>query len=136
MLICDGFGTHQTLEILEFCFKNNIILSRLPSHTSHKLQPCDVAVFGPLKAAFRDQVKGLERGRVNTISKGHFTYLYSPAREIAFTKKNILAGWVKSGIFPLNPDRVLRDTPKPVTALDVPKACGVDIALCPEGDVV
>ena len=48
VLICDGFGTHETLEILEHCFANNIILCRLPSHTSHKLQPCDVAVFAPL----------------------------------------------------------------------------------------
>ncbi|KAM0714718.1 hypothetical protein Q7P37_009735 [Cladosporium fusiforme] len=38
VLICDGFGTHETLEILEHCFANKIILCRLPSHTSHKLQ--------------------------------------------------------------------------------------------------
>ena len=36
VLICDGFGTHETLEILEFCLSNNIMLCRLPSHTSHK----------------------------------------------------------------------------------------------------
>jgi hypothetical protein len=53
ILIFDGFGPHETLEVLEFCFENNIILCRLPSHTSHKLQPCDVAVFGPLKTAYR-----------------------------------------------------------------------------------
>lgn len=136
ILICDGFGTHETLEILELCFENNIILSRLPSHTSHKLQPCDVAVFAPLKAAYRDQVERLERGGVNTVGKGQFTYLYSPARERAFTKKNILAGWAKSGLFPFNPDRVLRDIPKPVTELDVSEACGMDVGPCPEGDVV
>ena len=89
----DGFGTHETLEILEFCFENNIILCRMPSHTSNKLQPCDVAVFSPLKAAYREQVERMERGGVNTIGKQHFTYLYSPARERALTKKNILAGW-------------------------------------------
>ncbi|KAF2734578.1 hypothetical protein EJ04DRAFT_512420, partial [Polyplosphaeria fusca] len=33
MLICDGFGTHETLEILEFCFENKITLCRLPSLT-------------------------------------------------------------------------------------------------------
>ncbi|EDO03049.1 predicted protein [Sclerotinia sclerotiorum 1980 UF-70] len=38
----------------EFCFKNNILLCRLPFHTSHKLQPCDVAVFAPLKATYRE----------------------------------------------------------------------------------
>src|SRR5271170_968547 len=81
VLICDGFGTHETLEILEFIIENNIILCRLPSHTSHKLQPCDIAVFAPLKASSRDQVERLERGGVGTIGKQHFTYLYSPARE-------------------------------------------------------
>ncbi|TKA24784.1 hypothetical protein B0A54_17548 [Friedmanniomyces endolithicus] len=84
VLICDGFGTHETLEILEFCFANNIILCRLPSHTSHKLQPCDVSVFGPLKAAYRDQVERLERGGVGTIGKEHFIYLYNPARRITY----------------------------------------------------
>ena len=59
VLICDGFGTHETLEILEYCFTNNIILCCLPSHTSHKLQPCDVAVFSPLKAAYHSQVDRL-----------------------------------------------------------------------------
>lgn len=91
MLICDGFGTHESLEILQFCLANHIILCRLPSHTSHKLQPCDIAVFAPLRAAYRDNVERLERGGVN-ISKQHFTSLYSPAREAAFTKRNILAG--------------------------------------------
>ena len=93
MLIWDGFGTHETLEVMEFCFENNIILCRMPSHTSHKLQPCDIAVFSPLKAAYREQVERMERGGVNTIGKQHFTYLYSPARERALTKKNIFAGW-------------------------------------------
>jgi hypothetical protein len=33
LLISDGLATHETLEILEFCFSNNIFLCRLPSHT-------------------------------------------------------------------------------------------------------
>ncbi|KAF2790796.1 DDE-domain-containing protein, partial [Melanomma pulvis-pyrius CBS 109.77] len=113
MLIWDGFSTHETLEILEFCFENNIILCRMPSHTSHKLQPCDVAVFGPLKAAYRDEVERMERGGVGTIGKQHFTYLYSPARERALTKRNIIAAWRGSGLFPFNPNRVLADMPRP-----------------------
>lgn len=65
----------------------------MPSHTSHKLQPCDVAVFSPLKAAYREHVERMERGGVNAIGKQYLTYLHSPAREKALTKKNILAGW-------------------------------------------
>lgn len=54
ILISDGFGTHESIEVLRFCYENNIILCRIPSHTSHKLQPCDVGVFGPLKSAYRE----------------------------------------------------------------------------------
>ena len=50
-------------------------------------------------------------------SIGFHKLLYSPARERAFTKRNILAGWSKSGLFPFNPPRVLKDLPKPPTEL-------------------
>ena len=132
VLICDGFGTHEILKILEFCFENNIILCRLPSHTSHKLQPCDVAVFASLKVAYREQVDRLERGGVNTIGKQHFTSLFSPAREKAFTLKNIKAGFAASGLFPFNPDRVLRPMPKPPADLNVPNANEVKVGSCPQ----
>ena len=115
VLICDGFGSHETLEILEFCFTNNIILCRLPSHTSHKLQPCDVGPFAPLKTEYRDQVERMNRGGIDVVGKEHFTYLYSPARDRAFTKRNIRAGWAATGLFPFNPERVLNDIPRPPT---------------------
>jgi len=138
VLIWDGFGTHETLEILEFCFANNIILCRIPSHTSHKLQPCDIAVFGPLKAAYRDQVERLERGGVGTIGKEHFTYLYSPARERALTPRNIKAGFKASGLFPFNPDRVLTDMPKPPAELTVPapNAFRVEVGSCSQCEML
>jgi hypothetical protein len=93
VLICDGFGTHKTLE---FCLANNIILCRLPSHTSHKLQPCDVGPFALLKTAYRDEVEQLNRGGIDTIGKEHFTSLYEPARDRALTRRNIQAWWVVS----------------------------------------
>jgi hypothetical protein len=131
VLIFDGFGTHLTLEILEFALQNNIKLCCLPSHTSHKLQPCDVGLFGPLKAAYRNQLDRLEKGGVGTIGKQHFTYLYSPAREAAFTKRNILAGWRASGLYAFNPDRVLAEIPKPDTVakpvISIPKTSAIDL---------
>lgn len=72
-----------------------------------------MAVFAPLKAAYRDNVERLERGGVNTVGKEHFTSLYSHARERAFTRRNILAGWSKAGLFPFNPSRVLHNLPRP-----------------------
>lgn len=72
-----------------------------------------MAVFAPLKTAYRDAVERLERGGVNTIGKQHFTSLYSRAREAAFNRRNILAGWKKGGLVPLNPQKVLEDLEKP-----------------------
>jgi hypothetical protein len=113
ILINDGFGTHESLELMEFCFENNIILCRLPSHTSHKLQPCDVGVFGSLKIAYREEVERLYRGGANMIGKQHFTLLYDRARRKALNSRNIISGWSKSGLRPFNPDRVLKEIQKP-----------------------
>jgi hypothetical protein len=98
---------------VRFCIENNIILCRLPSHTSHKLQPCDVGVFGPLKAAYRDQVDQLDLGGAGTVGKEHFTLLYDKAREKAFTSRYIRSGWSRAGLFPFNRDKVLQDIPQP-----------------------
>lgn len=119
LLICNGFGTHETLKILEFCLKNNIVLCRLPSHTSYKLQPCDVSVFSLLKTAYCDQVERLYRSGVIIVNKEHFTALYDPVRKVVMTKKNILAGWAKAGMFLFNLDRVLRDIMKPTIQLSI-----------------
>jgi len=135
VLINDGFGTHEKLEVLEFCFENNIILCRLPSHTSHKLQPCDISVFSSLKSAYRDQVERLERGCVGKIGMEHFTYLYSPARDQAFTSRNIRAGWAKAGLFPFNLDKVLSDIPKPLPELNAPRTIEVRVGPCPHDQV-
>ena len=136
ILICDGLRTHESLEVMEYCFENNIILCRIPSHTSHKLQPCDVGVFGPLKTTYREQVERLYRGGSNTVGKQHFTSLYSRVREQALTSRNIKSGWSKTGLYPFSPDRVLRDIQKPLAELYVPKVDEVKVESCPQGAVL
>jgi hypothetical protein len=76
-------------------------------------------VFAPLKVAYRDNVEPMERGGVNTIGKQHFTASYSPAREVSFTRRNVLVGWSKGGLFPFDPQTVLRDMEKPPGALQL-----------------
>ncbi|RII17534.1 hypothetical protein CUC08_Gglean002374 [Alternaria sp. MG1] len=96
--------------------ETGVMLSMLGSV---KVLPCDVSVFAPLKTAYRDQVERLNRSGIHTIAKEHFTYLYAPAREKALTKRNIIAGWAATGLFPFSPERVLRNTPKPPADLVV-----------------
>jgi hypothetical protein len=70
-------------------------------------------VFALLKEAYHAQVNRLEQGGVNTIGKQHFTSLFGLARVSAFTLKNIKAGFATCGLFPFNPDRVLRSMSVP-----------------------
>ncbi|KAH8915719.1 DDE-domain-containing protein, partial [Atractiella rhizophila] len=56
LLILDGHGSHTTERIASYAFDNfprllHIIV--LPAHCTHKLQPLDVGIFGPLNNAFR-----------------------------------------------------------------------------------
>lgn len=134
MLICDGFGTHETLEVQEFCFENKIIFCCFPSYTSYKLQLCNVSVFAFLKGFYRDEANRLFRGGANTIGKEYFISLYNPTREKAFTKRNILAGWAACGLFPYNPDRVFRKVPKPITQLAVPRADEGEVGSCQQDE--
>ena len=107
ILIIDGFGSQESLDVMTFCFENNITICRQPSHATHKLQPCDIGVFSPLKTAYRDQVDQLYRNGTGMVNKAHFTFLYSRAREIAMTSRNIRSGWSKAGLYPFNPSKVL-----------------------------
>lgn len=117
-MIKDGFATHECLEILQVCFQNNIILCRLSSHTSHKLQPLDVAGFGSLKTAYRGQVEQLYRGGAGTVGKQQFTLLYTRARGVAFTNATLKLLGRRPALHPLNPDSVLNDIHRPQTELD------------------
>jgi hypothetical protein len=78
-------------------------LLTLPSHTSHRLQPLDVSVFGPFKKAFkrcRDAwtLKNIRRGA----SKKVLAQWMSTALQKALTKNNIKNGFRATGICPLN----------------------------------
>jgi hypothetical protein len=114
MLINNRFGKHESLEIMKFCYEiNTIILCRLPSHTSRKLQPCDVGIFGQLKMAYWEEVERLYPGVSSMIGKEHFTLLYDRARRKAPSSRNIISGGSITGLRPFNPDRVLKDIQKP-----------------------
>ncbi|KAI1525606.1 hypothetical protein PtrSN002B_010562 [Pyrenophora tritici-repentis] len=67
-----------------------------------------LSMLGSVKAL----IERIERGGVNAIGKEHFTSLHKPTIERAFTPKNIKASFAARGMFPFNPERVLRTVPK------------------------
>ena len=85
------------------CFSNNIQLLFLPLHTSHVLQPLDLAVFSSLKTSYYKQVGFLSLLTDSTpIGKRNFLRCYYKARLDALTARNIRSGWQATGLWPIN----------------------------------
>ena len=52
IVVCDGHGSHTTLELIDFCIEHHLILVMRPSHCTHVLQGEDVVNFKNIKADF------------------------------------------------------------------------------------
>ena len=107
LLIQDGHTSHTSIELIELARDNNIHLLCLPPHTTHVLQPLDVGVFKSFKANFSKAcMKYLAKypGRVVTVDK--LASLVAEAWPLSLTTVNVLSGFKKCGIFPLNPGEV------------------------------
>lgn len=69
----DGHGSHLTTEIIKYCVERKIHILCLPAHSTHRLQPLDVGIFGPLNKAYKKQVSEWTRnetdgGKINLAS--------------------------------------------------------------------
>lgn len=103
LLLCDNHESHISIEAINYSRENGIVYLSFPPHTSHKLQPLDVAVFGPfkckLKVAFNDW-------HINHPGKALSIYEIPPLAKLAyfesFTVKNITSAFTKPGIWPFN----------------------------------
>ena len=79
----------------------------MPPHSSHLLQPLDVACFSLLKRKYGDVVAGLARNRTHYISKETFLAAFKTAFEQSITRENIQAGFRGASLVPHNPQAVL-----------------------------
>jgi hypothetical protein len=52
LLILDGHGSHVTMDFIEYCDQNRILLMVYPPHSTHTLQPLNVVMFKPLSSAY------------------------------------------------------------------------------------
>src|SRR5262249_49136700 len=90
------------------CFQNNIHITYLEPHSSHVVQPLDVAVFSRLKASYRAQIEALTQFEDSApIKKIRFVEYYNAARTEALSESYIKSAWRGAGLFPWNPQKVL-----------------------------
>jgi hypothetical protein len=107
VLVLDGHISHVSLSVVTKAGKAGLDIVSLPSHTSHHLQPLDVAVFRPFKCAFRSlRDAWTMRHRGHPAKKEDLCQWVCLALRRALSPSNIQKGFQKTGIWPLNPSAV------------------------------
>ena len=111
----DGHSSHVNLEFINYCDQNRILILILPPHSTHRLQPLDVGVFGPLLIAYSNQLNSLQHKSLGLVSmtKRLFYPLFREAFKEAFSKEHIERSFEKTGIWPFNPSIVINVIAKP-----------------------
>jgi hypothetical protein len=104
LLILDGHGSHLTMDFIEYCDRNRILLAIYPPHSTHTLQPIDVVMFKPLSSAYSTQISHfMERSQgLTSTSKRDFYPMFMAAWEVSFKKETILKAFEATGLSPLN----------------------------------
>ena len=117
VLIGDNLSSHFSPYVIELAEENNVKFVCLPGDTTHILQPLDVAFFGPLKRRWKDVLvrwKHDIRKRSRTIAKHDFPSLLKELCAVYYGEdgcRNIISGFEKCGLYPLNRQKVLSRLP-------------------------
>ena len=107
LLIQDGHASHISIELIELAREHGVHLLCLPAHTTHILQPLDVGVFKSFKSHFSKACHlYLSKYPGRVITTDVIALLVAEAWPHSFTQVNILSGFRKCGIFPINPGAV------------------------------
>ena len=108
LLIIDGHGSHLTLAAIDKARELGIEMFSLPPHTTHILQPLDVALYGLLKTWFSklmDKIQIIKSAttRTVTICKIEFSAVFNLALEKTFTPVRVRNAFEVCGIYLFNP---------------------------------
>jgi hypothetical protein len=107
MLIINSHKSYISLEFQDYCKENKIIALCMLSHSSHLLQPLDVACFAPLKRSYSDSISALARNYIYYINKETFLLAFKAAYKHTFTEENARAGFRGARLVLFNLDAVL-----------------------------
>lgn len=124
VLIGDNLASHFSERVITLARENNIAFVCLPKNSTHICQPLDVAFFRPLKQRWRiilDDWKAKKQTKSSSVTKDKFPGLL---RDLSLAvcgenyeatgklfSSNVVAGFRKCGIYPLNRKEVLSRLP-------------------------
>jgi hypothetical protein len=114
LLLMDGHACHLTQEFLDYCHSRRIIVALFPSHSTHLMQPLDLAVFGPLAKIYQSKMSQItsEHAYTAALSKSEFWDVFIDAWLAAVSPKNVRSGFATAGIWPFDKRKVINKLPK------------------------
>lgn len=102
VIIYDGHSSHISIKLVEKARQENIILLKLPPHTSHILQPMDLCVFKPLKLMWDENLTKWQRKNYgNKLPKSTFSSILSKIW-LQLDPAILQSGFKKAGIVPFS----------------------------------
>lgn len=105
LLLMDNHISHLSISVINYAKENGLTLLTFPPHCSHKLQPLDRCVYGPLKKFYSDScARWMTSHPGRTISIYEIGDCLGESYPRAFTPSNIMSGFRVAGIHPLTPD--------------------------------
>lgn len=121
LLLLDNHESHKYYPALEFASKNNIIFLSFAPHTTDRMQPLDVAVYGPLKKYFEQEINTFQKshpGRI--VNQYDMAKLFGGAYVKSASVQNAVNGFKKPGIWPYDPNVFGDEDYAPSTMTDRP----------------
>jgi hypothetical protein len=109
MLVIDSYGSHLTIEFVDYCYRPNVKISvfLLLAHLTHILQPLDIRVFQSFKYYHQEMLKESIQYRGLDYKRADFLASFQRMRDLTFKKLIILSAFAKSSLYPFNPSVVL-----------------------------
>lgn len=89
LLFLDVHANHKTLDSINVCLENDIIMTTFPPHTSNKLQSLDVGVFGPFKVYLSAEMEKYMTNQPELCQRTNYKISFLKA----FSPTNILEGF-------------------------------------------
>lgn len=105
LVILDGHISHLNTSTIRKAMEENIVLLKLPPHTTDLLQPLDKNCFGPLKLKWNEALIDWQRTYKRKLTKAEFCNLLCSIWEKGLTKNNVVSGFTSTGIFPCNREK-------------------------------
>lgn len=104
ILLYDGHTTHISTKLIQLAQENEVTIVKLPPHTTHVLQPLDVAVFKGLKQKWDKELCKWQRQnpRKKIPKKDFMSLLTKVSKEVS--SMSIINGFRTTGIYDPEPN--------------------------------